>query len=365
MLHRYLPQLCLACSLSLMGAALPADQPQGMVDLASVDAQHLLVGYSDGWLHKLKVLETTAQTIERLKLPGRGKQLVLSPDHKLFAGIAIRQPADFEIPPESRLVVGTVNPLRILAEMHVYSSFSMDVQSLMWVAGSTGQPQQNGVIVVGTGHHRLGFKWSGKRLEKTFQIDSPVRNMDCYSHSVEFQNQGWTAWSPSCRQSQMPPVEQKHLLIERWALNTGKSLGQITLNPHAVTPTKGHSTVKMAATSAGLFVGLGHSYLDSLLYSQSAAGKWQAQIIPKTSLGLLSAMTASDQQLYVAFQWLGKIIPLSLKTRQWGGDLQRAEGPMAMAIQDNYLYVGLQFGGLDRYPLKGGKPVRLNVGTVR
>lgn len=341
-----------------------ASPDQGPADtiwaMKFLDPTHLLAASSDSRLHLMAVTATSAQDIETLAFqPGeKVKELVISPDGQRFACLVNELTSSFEsLENHSRVVSGSLHPLRLEASYKLPDS-PFEAQSLLWLAPSAQSAQANGRLVVGTGTSRIGLKLEAGKLTPTFQVHSPRKGLVCFNDSTLFQGQGWTAWSPGCSKG-FVPRPQKNLLIESWSLETGKELTRTRLDPSRILKYGSWSTVKLRPSPAGLFVGLGNRATDSLLFHPDAQGIWKGQVCKKTTTGAPSAMLADAKNLYIAFQWPGKIMMLGLDTLKWGPELRGVEDPMSLAIQGDFLYVGLRFGGIERYPLQGGKPVSL------
>lgn len=332
--------------------ALAAGPEDTVWDLAFLDAEHLLAASSDGKLHRMQLEGNQARDVESLSLkPGeRLLHLVISPDGQRFAALASRRRME-TYTYRSRLVVGRLNPLALEAS-YALPEAPIEALSLIWTR--VGQEQR---LVIGTGQGRIGLNLRDGRLQPVFSQPGPRRGQSCYNDSVVYQGQGWTAWSPACLRGDMP-VGHRFLHIESWSLATGQPLSQTDLNP-AKLRYGDWSTVKMAATADHLFAGLGNRALDSVLFYRAQGGEWQGKVCRHTTTGSPSAMLADGQTLYIAFQYPGKIMQLNLQTQQWGPELRGVEDPMALAKRDDRLYVGLRFGGLERYDLHSGKPVSL------
>lgn len=349
--------LGLSALLSLSAATSPAAGPADTVwDLAWNGPQQLIASSSDGSLHKLQLSGDNARPLESLRIgpEDRIKHVLVSPDGKRFACLSIHEQGN-------RLITGSLSPLRIQAQYRLPRE-DLEAQSLLWLPASAKSPRQNGLIIVGTSQRRLGLREAGNSLKPVFTIQTPIHTQARYNDSVSYQGQGWTAWSPGGNGSQEPDPKGR-LILESWSLDTGRTLKTQSFDPSAFGGD--WSLVALATGPRGLLIGLGQRGLDSVLYLKNPQGQWVAKVCTNTSAGgYPRALIANQQTAYVAFQWPGKVMALNLQTMQWQPDLRSYEDPMALALDARGLYVGLRYGGVERYPLTGGKPVNLYISEL-
>lgn len=322
-------------------------------DLSLINPNQLLTASSDGTVQQMQLTENSAKSLAQIQLGpySRVKQLVLSPDGKQFACIKNQSEGD-------SVVIGSLKPFQIQAQ-HSLPQDELETQSLLWVSKTPNQnSRQNGLIFVGTGSRRIALQLNGKSLKTVYQIQHPLRKQSFFNDSVVYQGKGWTAWSPGGLNEGMP-FNERHLVLESWSLSTGKTLSKQSFDPSAFAYDD-WSLVTLASGPRGLIIGLGHRGLNSVVYLQNPQGRWEAKVCEGTRAGgYPRAIVANQQTAYLAVQWPGKVMSLDLQTLKWGPDLRGIEDPMALTLDNKYVYVGLRFGGLERYPLAGGKPVAL------
>ncbi len=325
-------------------------------DLSFIKSNQVLTASSDGTVQQMQLTADSANSLAQLQLGpySRVKQLVLSPDGKQFACLKNQSDGD-------SIVIGSLKPFQIQTQYSLPQD-ELETQSLLWASKTPQTNQnsgQNGLILVGTGSRRIALQLHGKSLKPVYQIQHPLRKQAFFNDSVVYQGKGWTAWSPGGLKEGGMPVHERHLILESWSLSTGKTLSKQSFDPSAFAYDD-WSLVTLASSPRGLIMGLGHRGLNTVVYLQNPQGRWEAKVCEGTRAGgYPRAIVANQQTAYLAFQWPGKVMSLNLQTLKWGPELRGIEDPMALTLDDKYIYVGLRFGGLERYPLAGGKPVAL------